>query len=206
MFRNFKQTATCFSRTLLFALQWRRAFAGPADHVRTVRVEREAHGGAAVTALSASAGGNLLLSAGADGCICLWDLSPCCTPGSGGGSAPLRPRLLARGQHPSPVVWAQLLAPDSALSATATAAFVWRIERPEWPGVGAAGAGAAGAAGATGGASSSSGSAPQPAFRLLRRFSAESGVTCAAAWDQFLAVGCGERPSCSDLPGAWFRP
>ena len=166
--------------------QWRHAFASPADFIRTVRVEREAHGGAAVTALSAAPSGGLLLSAGADGSLLLWDLSPCCAPASGGGPAALRPRLLCQARHPSPLVWAQLLSPEAALAATAAAAFVWRVERPE-------------AAAAAGGSRAGAGSEPgPPSFRLLRRFALEGGATCAAAWDQFVAVGCGEpRSSCS---------
>lgn len=158
--------------------KWQRVWTAPGAYTRKLRLEQGAH--AAVTALSASPCGRRLASAAADGSLALWDV------GAPGAGAPLRPRLLCRAQHPrgEAVLWARLLAPDTAASATATALFLWRAE-PSSSG--------SGSSSAVGGASVG-GAGVQLAFRLLRRIAVEgSRVACAAAWgDQFLAAGCGE--------------
>lgn len=48
-----------------------------------------------------------------------------------------------------------------------------------------------------------------PQLRLLRRWPVDGRVVCAAAWDQYLAAGCGERSlgglprrTCAALPAA----
>lgn len=148
--------------------QWARLFAAPPlDHVRTVAVESGAHGGSALTAISAAPAGTLLASAGADGSLVLWDL------------ARARPRLLCRAQQPERVVWAHLLSPSLLASVGPAAAYMWRVEQ-------------------------SSGSVR---LAMLRRWPVDGRVTCAAAWDQYVAAGCGELQGAGAAAGrSWGLP
>ena len=154
----------------VLAVQWDAALSSPNGYIRTVRVEREAHGSAPLAAVSAAPCGTLLLSASADGALCLWEIA---TPAAAAGSdaaPPLRPRLLCRTQHPGPLAWAQLAAPETALSAGGAAACVWRVEQPR------------------------QGQQEQsPQLRLVRHVTVEGGgVLCAAAFDMHLACGCSD--------------
>ncbi|PSC74749.1 hypothetical protein C2E20_2455 [Micractinium conductrix] len=177
--------------------KWRLVFSATAAYVRGVRADRSAHSGA-VTALSALAGAGLLASASLDRTLCLWAL-----PQTGSGAAALRARLLARAQHPAPVLFAALLSPELAVSVTAASVHVWRIE----PTAAAAAAGtstvAAAAAAAAAGPPSQGTPSGAVQLRLLRRVAVDGGggggpagragrVLCAAAWDMLVAVGCAD--------------
>lgn len=179
-------------------LQWRRVWSTPGAYTRTVRIEREAHSGE-VTSLSTSPCGSLLASSSVDGTVALWDLTAAAAAG------PLRPRLLGQAQHPGPVLWVRLLGPDTAASATAGALFLWRME----PQQGGAGGGAMAAASSSSGGSSGGSCRRQLEFRLLRRIAVGGRLTCAAAWDMYLAAGCGERPyfvGCLLVPISAYLP
>jgi hypothetical protein len=190
-------------------LQWDAVFQNPGAYLRSVRVERGAHT-AAVTACSA-VGGRLLATASADGSLCLWAL-----PAAPQLAPQPAPRVLCRAQHPGPVSYVKLLNPETAVTACGACAFLWRIETPQPAGAGsstgARGTRAAAAAAATAAAPWDGLQQGSREFRLVRRIPLESSdassskggsssggsggggmrIQCAAAWDMYLAAGCGE--------------
>jgi WD40 repeat protein len=149
--------------------QWCHVFSGNGEQAFPAHcaAARGGHGGA-VTSLSALQGtcGALLASAAADGSLCVWDV------------AGEQPRLLCAASHREAAAYVKLMSPESVVTATAAAAYVWRLE---------AAAGGGGAA----------------ALRLIRRVPLAAGgggaprMLCAAAWDNMLAAGCCECALCS---------
>ena len=193
----------------LACLQWDAVFQNPGAHLRSVRVEGGAHT-AAVTSCSA-VGGRLLATASADGSLCLWAL-----PAAPQLAPQPAPRVLCRAQHPGPVAYVKLLNPETAVTACGASVFLWRIETPGGSSSSAA-AGAARGTRAAAAAAAATAAAPWDGlqqgsrqFRLVRRIPVDSSgagsskgasssgsgggmrIQCAAAWDMYLAAGCGE--------------